>query len=78
MTDVTSSCAGKERHPSIAEHAALLGVGNAPEIGLKNDAEAATLIRLSQPTIPTETDNHFLAFWCSAQRAIDSFIARHT
>lgn len=63
---------------SLAAHATLLGIGNAPVIGLEGDADAAAHIGLCQPTLPTDSDAHFLAFWRSAQSHIDNFIARHS
>ena len=62
---------------SLAEHAITLGLGTAPEISLEDDTDASTLLRLCQPSVPTDTDTDFIALWGLAQSSIDSFLSRY-
>ena len=62
---------------TIAQHAALLGLGAAPDISLRTDTDVVTLISLCKPSLLTKTDPEFSAYWRLAQETINNFVSRH-
>ncbi len=62
---------------TIAQHAANLGLGDAPHIPLDTDTDVSTLLRLCRPSILTSTDAQFSAFWKEARSSTDRFVSKH-